>query len=104
MTITGKDLISWGYQPGKWFKAAIDAANASDEDPRAVVARFVPPAHVALRDTQPYHLNIHAENEAEADNIAGVERHMKELMRVPTIVAGAVMPDACPSGQKPGTI
>ena len=25
-------------------------------------------------------------------------------MRVPTIVAGAVMPDACPSGAAPGTI
>ena len=33
-----------------------------------------------------------------------VERHMAELMRVPTIVAGAVMPDACPAGAAPGTI
>ena len=29
---------------------------------------------------------------------------MRELMRVPTIRAGAVMPDACPSGSAPGTI
>ena len=29
---------------------------------------------------------------------------MAELMRVPTIVAGAVMPDACPAGSAPGTI
>ena len=29
---------------------------------------------------------------------------MAELMRVPTIVAGTVMPDACPSGTAPGTI
>ncbi|MDT9702579.1 hypothetical protein, partial [Streptomyces sp. P17] len=29
---------------------------------------------------------------------------MDELMRTPTIVRGAVMPDACPSGSAPGTI
>src|SRR3546814_19820979 len=29
---------------------------------------------------------------------------MVELMRVPTIVAGAVLPDACPAGSAPGTI
>ena len=31
-------------------------------------------------------------------------QHMDALMRVPTIMAGAVMPDACPSGAAEGTI
>jgi RNA-splicing ligase RtcB len=51
-----------------------------------------------------YALNIRPEEPEDADNIAGVERHMAELLRVPTLVAGAVMPDACPSGSAPGTI
>ena len=51
-----------------------------------------------------YHLNIRAENDDDAHNIASVERHMGELMRVPTIVAGAVMPDACPAGAYMGVI
>jgi tRNA-splicing ligase RtcB len=33
-----------------------------------------------------------------------VIKHLHELMRVPTIKAGAVMPDACPAGSAPGTI
>jgi len=49
-------------------------------------------------------LNIRDEAPGDADNIASVERHMAELLRVPTLVAGTVMPDACPSGSAPGTI
>ena len=49
-------------------------------------------------------MNIRAEDQDEADNVAAVEKHMVELMRVPTVVAGAVMPDACPAGAAPGTI
>jgi len=64
------------------------------------------PLHVALREAGdlPYHLNVRAEEENEAENIAAVERHMRELMRLPTIVAGSIMPDACPAGSVAGTI
>ena len=113
--ITGKTLIAWGYPPGPWFPAAIAAAEAArqagaDEPAiRAAVDRFAPPPlppAVGLRGrgVLAHRLNIRAEDEHEADNVAGVERHMAELMRVPTIVAGSVMPDACPSGSAPGTI
>lgn len=27
MTITGKDMIAWGFKPGSWFKDAIVQAN-----------------------------------------------------------------------------
>ena len=56
------------------------------------------------RGSLAHRLNIRAEDAHEAENLASVERHMAELMRVPTIVAGAVMPDACPAGTAPGTI
>ncbi len=113
--ITGKTLIAWGYKPGPWFAAAIAAAEkarasgAGEAAIRAVVDGFVPPpepAAVALRapGDLAYSLNIRAEAPEDADNIAAVERHMADLMRVPTLVAGAVMPDACPSGAAPGTI
>ena len=113
--ITGKTLIEWGYQPGPWFAAAISAAEqarlsgADEAAIRATVDRLAPPAappseplrqHGKLTHT----LNIHAEEPEDADNIASVQRHMAELLRVPTLVAGTVMPDACPSGSAPGTI
>jgi len=110
--ITGKTLIAWGYKPGPWFAAAIAAAEqarlagADKQAIRTVVDRLAPPPIVVPRaqGALAYRLNIRAEDAAEAENVASVERHMRELMRVPTIVAGSVMPDACPSGAAPGTI
>jgi RNA-splicing ligase RtcB len=115
MPITGKTLIEWGYAPGPWFAAAIAAAEAArasgahESAIRAVVAGHAPapdPDPVALRahGDLPYTLNIRAEEAGDADNIAMVEKHMADLMRVPTLAAGTVMPDACPSGAAPGTI
>jgi tRNA-splicing ligase RtcB len=114
MTITGKTLIAWGYRPGPWFAEAIaaaEAARASGADEpaiRAAVDRFAPlpaPPPVPLRDKSlAYTHNIRPEEPEDAENIASVERHMADLMRVPTLVAGTVMPDACPSGAAPGTI
>ena len=47
-----------------------------------------------------YHVNIAAENQEDRENISAVHRAMKELMRIPTVVAGAIMPDACPTGSR----
>ena len=113
--ITGKTLIAWGYAPGPWFAAAIAAAEkarltgADEQAIRAVVEGFAPPPappSVGLRDpgALPYRLNIRAQDQDDAENLVSVERHMRELMRVPTLVAGSVMPDACPAGSAPGTI
>jgi RNA-splicing ligase RtcB len=111
MTVTGKDLIAWGYRPGPWFPAAIAAANqasAAGADVRAAIDAIAPPVveTVPLRKhgELKHHLNIRPEDADEVENVAAVERHMVELMRLPTIVAGAVMPDACPAGAAPGTI
>jgi len=45
-----------------------------------------------------YHKNIEAETEIEIANVESVFYTMDELMRTPTLVNGAVMPDACPTG------
>jgi RNA-splicing ligase RtcB len=110
--ITGRTLIEMGYSPGPWFAAAIDAARdaeAKGEDIRAAIDRLAPPPAAPAIPLRParalqHHMNIRAEDQDEADNVAAVEKHMVELMRVPTVVAGAVMPDACPAGAAPGTI
>jgi tRNA-splicing ligase RtcB len=112
VTFTGNTLREWGYQPGPWFRGAIDAAEAArvsgatDDELRALVSMHAPPPAIPLRAAGElaYHLNIRPEGEGEAENIAAVAKHMDELMRVPTVVAGAVMPDACPSESTPGTI
>jgi tRNA-splicing ligase RtcB len=112
MNITGKTLIGMGYKSGPWFPAAIMAAQAvadagGDEAAiRAAVEKLAPPPTVPLRAAGQlaHRMNIRAEGPHETENVAAVERHMSELMRVPTVRAGAVMPDACPAGAAPGTI
>lgn len=112
MSITGHQLIEWGFAPGIWFKDALPVANrlaaegADEAAIRAAVAGMAPPATVPLKPAGEvaYHLNIEAEHPHETDNIAAVERHMAALMRLPTAVAGAIMPDACPAGAALGTI
>jgi RNA-splicing ligase RtcB len=52
----------------------------------------------------PFGFFLDTETELERENADAVIRHMDALLRVPTLVAGAVMPDACPSGSQMGTI
>ena len=110
--ITGKTLLAWGYKPGGWFGAAIAAADqarragADEAEIRAAVDRHLPAPAATLRaaGALAHRLNIAPEDADEIANVAAVEQHMTELMRVPTVRAGAVMPDACPAGSAPGTI
>ena len=110
--VTGKTLLSLGYTQGPWFPAAIAAAEAAragganEAGIRAAVDAHAPPPPVPLRarGALPFHTNIVAELEGDAANIAAVSAHMEELMRLPSARAGAIMPDACPSDAKPGTI
>jgi tRNA-splicing ligase RtcB (3'-phosphate/5'-hydroxy nucleic acid ligase) len=112
MTITGQTLLDLGYKPGSWFKPAIAAAeqvraSGGDESAiRAAIEARMPPPTIPLKafGSLPYVMNIRAENADEADNIASVEKHMVQLMRLPTVKAGAVMPDACSASGQIGTI
>ena len=106
--ITGKTLLAWGYKPGGWFGAAIAAAEQARRAGagEAAVDRHLtaPAATLRAAGALAHRLNIAPEDADEIANVAAVERHMTELMRVPTVRAGAVMPDACPAGSAPGTI
>src|SRR5215471_8593873 len=108
--IDGNTLIAWGFRPGRWFQEALATANTmraggADDDSIFKALQAMQPVEALMRTNGiPFSMLIEAENELERANIAAVAQHMDVLMRVPTIVAGAVMPDACPSGAAPGTI
>jgi tRNA-splicing ligase RtcB (3'-phosphate/5'-hydroxy nucleic acid ligase) len=100
--MTGSDLIQMGFRPGKWFKDVLAHINENDLQGEALQSYLddkQPPLMLPLHDAPvAYHINIKAENEVEADNIARVCETMDILMRTPTVVGGVIMPDACPAG------
>lgn len=102
MKITGKTLIEWGYRPGKWFQHAIEYANTGAleiNELKAYLDQIQPAPMMALyEEPRPFSVNIEAENEVEAGNVDQVIRSMETLMRTPTVISGALMPDACPAG------
>lgn len=107
MQITGNTLIEMGYQPGKWFKEALAYANEhqlAGSDLVAYLEQVKPAPMIELHaQPQPFAVNIEAENELEAENVDAVVRSMNKLMKTPTLLEGAIMPDACPAGPN-GTI
>lgn len=109
--IDGKLLLTWGVEPGKRFKAALELARQLERDgtpldaiEQAVVAAFPAPKVLKRKAKSGYGIAIHAETAEDEENIAAVKRHMDDLMRCPVLEHGAIMPDACPSGQAVGTI
>ncbi|NLR91445.1 RtcB family protein [Flammeovirga agarivorans] len=105
--INGNTLIDLGYRPGKWFKKAIEHINANsltDDEMKTYLEQFKTAPVMDLHD-QPidFSINIKADNELEKSNVASVLNTMQKVMQTPTVVNGAIMPDACPSGPE-GTI
>ncbi|HLT92975.1 MAG TPA: RtcB family protein [Membranihabitans sp.] len=100
--ITGKDIIELGYQPGKWFRDALLYINQYHLTGQELIDFLdsVSPKTIEPRtESLPFHLNIRAEDEEEKENVQRVIETMNELMKTPTLEKGAVMPDACPSGE-----
>jgi len=99
--ITGTELIAMGYKPHKRFKEIIDYANSHDLSGKALKAYVdsVMPILIEPRaEPLAFYQNIRPESEEEQANVEMVFRDMNLLMVTPTIQAGAVMPDACPTG------
>ncbi|MGI4871205.1 MAG: RtcB family protein [Janthinobacterium lividum] len=99
---TGKDLIDLGLRSGKWFKEALEHINAHHLEGAEMLAYLdtvKPPATLPLLPAPvPFYQNISADTAVEQDNIDYVRKSMDLLMRTPTVVTGAIMPDACPAG------
>ncbi len=101
MSINGNDLIEMGFRPGKWFKKALEHANKhqlSGEHLKVYLEGIQPKEIFPHKEPKPYAVNINADNEIEEANVNKVCESMDELMKVPTITKGAIMPDACPTG------
>ena len=107
-TVTGAHLKEWGHGPGKQFPALLAKANKMRAEGFGLVrirqeleSDIVPaPPTMDLRAAGevPFHENIDASDPDEEDNVIKVRETMTALMRTPTIVEGAIMPDACPAG------
>lgn len=117
MTFTGHDLIAAGFQPKAGFNHLLRAANdllAAGMDrnqilPQLLAATPPEPEPIVLRTNNiPFGDflldSVEQVEKYEVENYRSVVQHMDALMRVPVIKAGAVMPDACPSGSAMGTI
>jgi RNA-splicing ligase RtcB len=105
--ITGNHLLELGFKQGKWMKEAIQYINTnelSELELQAYLEQFKSPDPIALH-AKPiaFSINIKAENKEEEANVAQVVNSMQTLMKTPTLVDGAIMPDACPAGPD-GTI
>lgn len=103
--ITGKDLIDLGFKQGKWFKEVIAYANQhqlSGDSLKQYVESVRPKYMEPHAAPVPFYKNIRVENEEETQNVEMVMDAMHSLMTTPTLIGGAVMPDACPTG--PGQI
>ncbi|WP_282182971.1 RtcB family protein [Aliiroseovarius marinus] len=106
--VTGDHLKDWGHRPGKQFPALLAKANEMRAEGFGLVrirqeldSEIVPlPPTMDLRapGDVSFHENIDVGHPDEEDNVAKVRETMTALMRTPTIVAGAIMPDACPAG------
>lgn len=113
--MNGRTLINWGFVPGPMFPELLELAtdlelkNQSDdyilEALKAYVEANKPPALIEIHeDPIEYGSFLVADTQDAINNYDGVIAHMNELMRVPTVKNGAIMPDACPAGSQLGTI
>lgn len=101
-TITGNELIELGFKPKKWFAEALAFINENqleEKEMEEYLKQFKAPEPIPLNENPAdFIINIRAENDAEIDNVEKVLKTMKALMKTPTLIGGALMPDACPTG------
>lgn len=100
--ISGKHLIELGYKPNKLFKSALEHINANKLEGDSLKAYMdsIQPIYIEPHEKPiEFYKNIRAESEEEQVNVDCVIRDMNSLMITPTIINGAVMPDACPTGE-----
>ncbi len=111
--LTGHDLLTAGWLPGPQLGAAL--AKAAEYSARGIhdkayalklLHRDMPPEAFVPKlkpRSMPAPLS-EATCALEEGNVAKVRRLMQQLLTMPNIERGAVMPDACPAGMAPATI
>jgi len=113
MEIKARDLIAAGWHEGRRLGPALRRARDLESTGLAradVLARleaeFPKQLAVVLPRVEPAPLAeaIEAEGPEETANVAAVRARMHELLHVPVVERGVIMPDACPTGGGPATI
>jgi RNA-splicing ligase RtcB len=113
MELKARDLIAAGWHEGRRLGAALRRARdleatgmARPEVLSALEAEFPKQLPVILLRYEPAPLAeaIEAENPQEAANVASARSRMTELLHVPVVKRGVIMPDACPAGSAKATI
>lgn len=103
--MTSKTLLDLGYKQGKWFKEAIEYINYNNLVGNNMIDYLDSVKPIETIHIQPfseplnYIKNITSETDDERQNIIDVCNTMDVLMKTPTVVNGAIMPDACPTGE-----
>jgi tRNA-splicing ligase RtcB len=107
--ITENYLIGAGYEPGTMLNQMLVKAVALHDrgiHDRKYVLKLLarefgaPPPKVVMREKPlPLAEAIHHTNREEYENLQAVRQQMRDLLKVPVISRGAVMPDACPTGK-----
>jgi tRNA-splicing ligase RtcB (3'-phosphate/5'-hydroxy nucleic acid ligase) len=112
--LTPTDLLLAGWPDGPQIEMLLDAVRAMEQ--RGIrdaayalkkLRRDFPPPDLRLRlreEAAPLTEAIAATSPLDAQNIGAVRRQMNELLRVPVVLRGAVMPDACPAGSAQASI
>ena len=113
MEIKARDLIAAGWPEGRRLGAALRRARdlestglARADVLTALEAEFPKQLIVALPRPAPAPLAeaIEAETPEEAANLVAARTRMTELLHMPVVSRGVIMPDACPSGGGYATI
>ena len=101
---TGNTLIELGYKPARWFAGAIKSANdlgLQGPELHAFLETSCPKEPETIEpflEAVAYIENIDALTSDEVANLESLRLTMNELMKTPTVLTGAIMPDACPTG------
>jgi RNA-splicing ligase RtcB len=113
MEIKARDLITAGWHEGRRLGPALRRARDLESSglPRELVLselekEFPKQLPVILPRYEPAPLAeaIEPETPEEATNVAAARARMLELLHIPVVKRGAIMPDACPSGGGYATI
>jgi len=113
MEIKARDLIAAGWHEGRRLGGALRRARDLEATGLAraeVLAQLEKewPKQLAVilprYAPAPLAEAIEAETPAEAANLAAARQRMTELLHVPVVKRGVIMPDACPSGGGRATI
>ena len=112
--LKGKDLIEAGWPKGPQLAEMMEKVREYQE--RGICDRKylfkllsrdfgAPEPKVKMREKPvPLSEAILGETKEEKENVAKVREKMQQLLKVPVIQRGAVMPDACPTGPQPAVI